>query len=218
MNAQKDMRPPACTLAYGDRSQNVERGTDGSHRYWFWRVLKATGVTQCSSVVAGDLPTARHTSYLDGEETSPPTVVISPPLWALCRGSLVPPPDMKTWHMATEHAYGWPLRCISERQDFVQDQPPVRVSGFELKIQFLQTKFGHDGIWPSNIYWPGMLANVLVWSLCSFFATLFWRGARSWRKRRRIAHGRCATCNYNLTGVLNTCPECGTSMPHPTQS
>ncbi len=174
-----------------------------------WQVRHSVGVTQCVSILMPN--DIMYTRMGTGPTVNkrPTLLDTAPPSWSACSNPFVPPSNAAIMHTILEHAYGFPFRCLSERQDSALT-PWERINGFELGVPFLQHYFGHDGIWPSRVYWPGMIGNALVFSSCSLLVSLLRNGARTRRMRRRITRGRCVHCNYDLTGNLETCPECGT--------
>jgi hypothetical protein len=58
--------------------------------------------------------------------------------------------------------------------------------------------------------WPGLIANVAVWSVTVAFTSLCLASLRSAARRRRSL---CATCAYSRKGLATSaaCPECGAS-------
>lgn len=60
-------------------------------------------------------------------------------------------------------------------------------------------------------HWPGLLANTIFYALLVLTPVVLWRW---WRLRRRLKHGRCAACGYDLGGSDGVCPECGLAATH----
>ncbi len=74
------------------------------------------------------------------------------------------------------------------------------------------TPFVFTGKPPIRPYWPGAMANTLLWAgAWGAAALLLWQI----RRRLRGAHGSCTRCGYNLAGVPRGtgCPECGDRAP-----
>jgi hypothetical protein len=70
---------------------------------------------------------------------------------------------------------------------------------------------------PFKPIWPGFAINTL------FYAAILWllfAAPFALRRRRRIKHGLCAKCGYDLRGSparadSPLCPECGATVPSP---
>lgn len=58
---------------------------------------------------------------------------------------------------------------------------------------------------PTEIIWPGFLANSLIYA--SFFCAGFL--ALGSRRRRRLRNGLCLRCGYDISATPDKCPECG---------
>ncbi len=53
--------------------------------------------------------------------------------------------------------------------------------------------------------WPAVVGAFGIgplWWMCE-------RALRKWRRKRRVAMGRCGECGYDLRGSKGECPECG---------
>ncbi len=64
------------------------------------------------------------------------------------------------------------------------------------------------------------LAITLYWLVLLLSIPSAIVGLTGWRLRRRVIwriEGRCARCGYDLRGITERCPECGTSVT-PVQS
>src|SRR5262245_53403900 len=63
---------------------------------------------------------------------------------------------------------------------------------------------------PYKPLWVGLVVDTLFWGVVALFAASF---IANWKKRRRIKHGLCPACGYNLTGAHHdVCPECGSAV------
>jgi hypothetical protein len=117
-----------------------------------------------------------------------------------------------------DDARGWPVRALTCHWDrgmtvksqYSSVQTPTR--GIELPIFGGQQNAGGldyvRGL-PLAIWWPGFAINTL------FYAAILWllfAAPFALRRRRRIKHGLCAKCGYDLRGIppqTINCPECG---------
>lgn len=59
-------------------------------------------------------------------------------------------------------------------------------------------------------FWPGLIANTLVFFAIPFVPWTLWR----WRRFSRIERlGLCYRCLYEFSPDIGTCPECGVRRP-----
>ncbi len=123
---------------------------------------------------------------------------------------LPPPPD---WFVPPNHdewlrgsaAYGLPFRCL--KYDWVPRSDgfiPTRDS-YRHAIYWELDGGKKQAVLPTAPLRPGLLLNTL------FYATLFSTPylLRQTRRHLRLRRGHCPTCNYDLRGQPNLCPECG---------
>ncbi|MGD1914649.1 MAG: hypothetical protein ACFCBV_00460 [Phycisphaerales bacterium] len=110
-----------------------------------------------------------------------------------------------TWTDATLYRVGWPLEsayCVSLRS---QGTNVVSDRGFVI-VQ----AFGRRWVIPRLPLWPGLLANILFYTTLALTPVVLLR----WRRtRRRIKHGLCVACGYELGRDVEVCPECGLAEP-----
>jgi hypothetical protein len=64
-----------------------------------------------------------------------------------------------------------------------------------------------DAPWPTWVYWPGMILNLLVWNAAGLTLFILFDGLVGLRRLRR---GRCVICSYDIGVGASMCPECGT--------
>ena len=65
---------------------------------------------------------------------------------------------------------------------------------------------------PTLPYWPGLIANTVVWGAVAWVMVFGVRRLRAILRRRK---GLCTACAFPLH-QLPRCPECGTPSPHST--
>jgi len=63
---------------------------------------------------------------------------------------------------------------------------------------------------PLRPNWAGLVVDVLAWGLMWYATAFLWSDVRHWR---RLRHGRCVRCGYDLSGLNPglACPECGST-------
>lgn len=111
------------------------------------------------------------------------------------------------YEVASTVAQGWPWRALSGvRWDSTRPERPLptRTDGL---VVLAEGKDGPVAI-PLRPHWPGLLADVAVFSAG-------WAGLlvlpRAWVHRRRARRGWCVECGYDRAGLVQgaVCPECG---------
>lgn len=156
----------------------------------------------------------------------------NPPNWSIVAQERFPQHVRQTqreaWPSMEEWAFGWPARCLYYRKEYLDErmmsQPslseltspnPTMVMRPTFMISSRNSVFAkimpgwpksHNGDWPIQPFWPGLIWNSLCMSL--LLALPFSIGAirRIWRRRS----GRCVACGYSRHGLKDgPCPECG---------
>lgn len=112
------------------------------------------------------------------------------------------------YYMMCYWSFGWPRRCVTYH--FFGDAPWASVSkgtGFHQAIIVpSDTPLIGKAIFPTRIYWPGMLANTGLYGAAWFVLLLMPFSIRSVRRRMRR---RCVGCGYDVSASPDQCPECG---------
>lgn len=132
--------------------------------------------------------------------------------------------DFEQWDdMRYDYAVGWPWPAFRYEEDRVATFDGTRLSsvgrprlGHALEPRMftaggVATAFDKNFLtW--NPIWPGLIASTSFWGLASFLLSV---GLSGWRRRRRLARGRCPSCGYDKRGLdaNAACPECGASGP-----
>ncbi|MFO0963180.1 MAG: hypothetical protein U0625_09785 [Phycisphaerales bacterium] len=129
------------------------------------------------------------------------------------------------WSTHTMSASGWPFRAITKsvRVALVQTAPPyvgLEVAGVRRNLSFdspdrrdaeaammSQGSLYERWVRPAQIWWPGLLADLLVWSLLTFALQAAISSARSALVARG---GNCPGCGRVLDGA-GRCVECRAS-------
>lgn len=148
------------------------------------------------------------------------------PHWALQPPALSPNAVAgyaKPWGACITSGFGWPF--VSLRSYLVYElEENSSTSGMsrgdrtritEIQSSGLSVNWDSPGttssrvnrVVPVNPYWPGLLADIGLWSLLVPITALTFSLLRHVQRRRR---GLCVSCGYDLAGVTNAiCPECG---------
>jgi hypothetical protein len=158
---------------------------------------------------------------------APTKIERRPPWWSRIRderGARRAVEESLHWGDPRQHDYavGWPI--VSFRFEYVtpryaagQNGPPRVAKGAAHEFwmsptALLTRKSVQPRLITFNPIWPGLIASSLFWSVVSWGT---WTIARTEVRRRRVARGQCATCGYNVAGLLEgmPCPECGSDIP-----
>ncbi len=120
--------------------------------------------------------------------------------------------------MQEEIGVGLPLTCLVHRSSGASQVWSTRPLGF-LSLSdagdavlmdpavVLATGNGVNAVSviPLTPWWPGLIADVVVWTLLWAMVLVL---PREWKRMRRARAGRCSRCGYDIKGV-RICPECG---------
>lgn len=131
------------------------------------------------------------------------------------------------------YAYGFPFRAVVDRvrspfgANTNSPPAPVYVGVLSGAIPRAIRFFGWDLPIPTDILWPGFIANSIFWGLVLMAPGWLWRVARAARRVAGVGATRCRGCSYELGSLLATgvvarldagaskgsacvaCPECG---------
>lgn len=104
-----------------------------------------------------------------------------------------------------EGASGWPMRSASYFAEFPPPSDCVIREG--LLIEGVGGDVMLPRVIPLRIYWPGALANTLIYAAALLVPFTVVPVLRRHLRRRR---GHCPACNYDLRATTTgVCPECG---------
>lgn len=100
------------------------------------------------------------------------------------------------------HAFGWPLPVLSRTIT-----PKLGGATFEHSPDSPWIAGGVYG-WPTEIIWPGLIANFAFYFALFAFPPIVFSAVRTRRRRKR---GGCLSCGYDRRGLPQDapCPECG---------
>lgn len=168
-------------VAFGTVAKpGVAEPTAGEFGPWFVTVWRAPAAEMYAAGI--------EASQIAAADAMTPAPIL--PWWA---GSL-PRPSLRAEHIDYSRnglALGWPFLAVQ--------------AGYEL--------YGHaDGNvdtehWPMQLLWPGLLADLAIFTL--LWLTLI-RTPRSIRDARRRQRGLCPACAYDQRGAPSSiCSECG---------
>lgn len=161
----------------------------------------------------GSVAHARHWSavgceawtIVNGDQSPSPELMardplIEPPAW--CRTPATPV------QLVSSYAAGWPFRSQigSVESDFSLPATKLVATGVYLGTSAIGTPV--SVVYPTQIRWPGMLANALFYMGAALGAV--WCGGqlrREFRRRKNL----CPSCAYARIGLAPgaACPECG---------
>ncbi|MGH7130414.1 MAG: hypothetical protein ACREJO_00500 [Phycisphaerales bacterium] len=113
-------------------------------------------------------------------------------------------------------ATGWPFRALSfvhwSGSEYPLGVPMARGTSVDIDGIAHGWRIGTDRylplVIPTRPIWPGLAANILIWSVVSVPCI---RGAYMLRARLRRQRGLCSDCAYVTAGLpaQGVCPECG---------
>ena len=123
-------------------------------------------------------------------------------------GPLPTDPAWQVWWFE-ERVEGWPWRCVRGEEHRVSVAVPSQrgaLLGVVWRVGYIHV--GENIQVPVLPIWAGIAFDLLAFALPCYL--LLWAAGAA-RRRRRSRRGRCAECNYDLTGlgVGSVCPECG---------
>jgi len=141
------------------------------------------------------------------------------PRWSATRQ---PPSGEQLQQRITEHAFGWPARCMRYHLVYplaggARGRPPTLVDAADWPqwaVRFGAPQPGTrraDNMRPTRLDASGFSVNSIAYAMALALVWLAVLGSvRGVRHIRRIARGRCPRCAYDLRGALTAgCPECG---------
>jgi hypothetical protein len=195
----------------------TEMSQDGFR--WSWQQPTYVGM---SCVDGWLLDPAMNSEFADQRGTAPGNAATYPPYWSsifrepnlapIARTRSLTPPSI------SEAAFGLPFRSLMWRREYFRETPHSLIAGADPPAfaESGRTSFHwdllpaswieHDGEWPVDVIWPGMIANVLIY-FTGFAAPWWFADLRRAIRRRR---GACTRCGYSLAGDrTGVCPECG---------
>jgi hypothetical protein len=133
------------------------------------------------------------------------------PVWGSFRADPLP---ADVYH-GGDIAFGWPLVSLwmSTTGDVIANRTAnERLHGGWLVGGAVESRGNEFIALPYRPIWPGFAINTL------FYAGILWllfAAPFALRRRRRIKHGLCSKCGYDLRGSnASACPECGTLVQH----
>ena len=118
---------------------------------------------------------------------------------------------------------GFPFRCLSgeRRSTYLPNVPATTGTRDDTNLSgwppawtpgFLNPAGRREFLLPTRPLPIGFAANTAVYA-CAWFVVLCAPvSIKTWRRRRR---GQCVKCAYDLTGVTESCPECGAASLTP---
>ena len=119
-----------------------------------------------------------------------------PPYWSALDDS------WRSTQIYSESTAGWPFRAFVGRL-WSTNTISLRSEG-KINIGRVNGKYRRL---PVLLIWPGFLANTVIYGVVFVLLALLLGVGRG---ARRTHHGRCPTCNYDLThNLIVGCPECG---------
>ena len=98
-----------------------------------------------------------------------------------------------------------------------QPSPTERIAGVPYAVVTFHLK---NGNWSDSFSTRGMYLDLILIPAAftapasiKMLRPILLLPYRRYRSKRRLLQGRCPTCNYDLRGTKDTCPECGMSVP-----
>ncbi len=182
----------------------------------FWYVTEAQGKEM--TIPTPDYGRAEWFSdaSMDESNNAPPAMTLcgAPLNWSRLAGLRTAPiidDSSGAASIATcvEVGCGWPIRSAS----YFRIEPMGASSRREIDGLLVVTPTmptAPTGVLPLTLYWPGALANTLIYAAALLVPFTMYPIVRRHLRRRR---GRCPACSYDLRATTTgICPECGAAI------
>lgn len=196
------LHPLACPLfnprPTGETAGYFQHGHN-SYAWWLWT---APGRDLALARVAGTLRDANP----DLENLSPGR----PPAWAPMHDLVIATRAGDMNASAQAHVYGYGFPFVASRSGYLW------LAGGGTRSIGIDRVPGSpiDEPWPTWVYWPGMIGNLLVWNAAALAVFV---GLDAIIGLRRIRRGRCVRCGYDIGVGAAFCPECGAGAGSPAE-
>jgi len=196
------------------RSSGTTRSGDG--RLWLWTADSRFAVSWVQF----------NAQFSVGTGASSPMIERAPASWSHSEQA-VSGLGLSNFDRIDRLEVGWPMHSFLLIHASYADGLPMSggktVAGFDLMdIEakydwapdwFASGRVGYS-ILPTFSIWPGLLVNLAFWSALSFGLLSLPRGYQALRAARRLRHGLCSACGYELSSgpsghKVDPCPECG---------
>lgn len=187
-----------CSAVFIDVWQSMSDGAFAGKEPPTWQYFRLDGPPSAQGLL----------SIVLGSDFVPTRPVIDGPAWS--RVSRSPNrTELESWRQYGENALledarGWPFPALKAAYATDAGFSTWRVVD-GIPIAGIQGQWAAPRALPLAPIWLGLLADVAIYATSLL---VFWSGARSVQRARRIRRGMCPVCAYPR-GISPCCSECG---------